>query len=60
MNADKLGRYLRNLCNLHIFREVRPGVFVNNSLSAVFCDEKKRALVGHWYVSLPIIRKEGG
>lgn len=50
LNADRLARYLRNLCNSLIFQETAPNRFANNALSATFKSEGKKALVGHWYV----------
>ncbi|KAJ9389153.1 hypothetical protein DTO063F5_2313 [Paecilomyces variotii] len=47
LNADKLGRFLRNLCNSYIFEETAPNRFANNALSARFKPEGKRAIVGH-------------
>ncbi|KAH7350329.1 S-adenosyl-L-methionine-dependent methyltransferase [Pyrenochaeta sp. MPI-SDFR-AT-0127] len=44
---DKLARYMRNLCNSHVFREVSPNVFANTSLSGLVCEEGKRAHVAH-------------
>lgn len=47
VESDKLGRYMRNLCNSHVFREVSPNVFANTSLSGLVRDEGKRAHVAH-------------
>ncbi|KAE8153686.1 S-adenosyl-L-methionine-dependent methyltransferase [Aspergillus avenaceus] len=47
INADRLSRYLRNLCNGLIFRETSDNRFANNLLSITFQSEAKRALVGH-------------
>ncbi|RMD40324.1 hypothetical protein DV735_g4820, partial [Chaetothyriales sp. CBS 134920] len=47
IEKDKLERYLRNLCNSHIFEEVGPSIFANNQLSITFKAETKRALVAH-------------
>ncbi|KAL4890656.1 hypothetical protein BDV59DRAFT_204136 [Aspergillus ambiguus] len=47
INADRLGRFLRNLCNCHIFEEIAPNKFANNALSVKFQSEAKRAIVGH-------------
>ncbi|OAA59250.1 Cytochrome P450 [Akanthomyces lecanii RCEF 1005] len=46
IDADKMSRHLRALCNIHIFREVAPDVFQNNELSLLLQSESKRALVG--------------
>ncbi|ESK85648.1 S-adenosyl-L-methionine-dependent methyltransferase [Moniliophthora roreri MCA 2997] len=35
-DADKLGRLMRLLASRHVFREVKPNVYVNNRLSAKF------------------------
>lgn len=48
INADKLSRYLRALCNIHIFEEIEPQVFKNNELSALLKSEHKRAMVEFW------------
>lgn len=50
LNGDVLGRFLRALCNLHIFREVEANCFANNALSVRFKSEIHRAIVGHSYV----------
>ncbi|KAH8697070.1 S-adenosyl-L-methionine-dependent methyltransferase [Talaromyces proteolyticus] len=46
IEADKISRHLRALCNMHIFREVAPNVYENNELSLLFQSESRRALVG--------------
>ncbi|OAA74697.1 O-methyltransferase, family 2 [Akanthomyces lecanii RCEF 1005] len=46
IDADKMSRHLRALCNIHIFREVAPNVFQNNELSLPLQSDSKRALVG--------------
>ncbi|KAJ3497647.1 hypothetical protein NLG97_g1741 [Lecanicillium saksenae] len=46
IEADKISRHLRALCNLYIFREIAPDVFCNNELSIQFQSASKRALVG--------------
>lgn len=51
INPDRLGRFLRNLCNSHIFEEVSPNRFANNALSVRYKSEAWRAIVGHWYES---------
>ena len=48
IEADKLSRHIRALCNMHIFREVEPDVYANNELSLLFQSESRRALVGLW------------
>lgn len=50
LNAGVLARFLRNLCNSHIFQEVAPNTFANNALSVRYRSEALRAIVGHWYV----------
>lgn len=54
IEGDKLARYMRNLCNNHVFREVSPNVFANTSLSGLIRDEGKRAHVAH---CLDLVRK---
>ena len=54
VESDKLARYMRNLCNSHIFREVSPDVFANTSLSGLIREEGKRAHVAH---CLDLVRK---
>ncbi|KAJ3496496.1 hypothetical protein NLG97_g2620 [Lecanicillium saksenae] len=46
IESETLSRFLRALCNIHIFREVAPDVFTNNELSSLLRSESKRALVG--------------
>ncbi|KAJ3494431.1 hypothetical protein NLG97_g4079 [Lecanicillium saksenae] len=46
IDADKMSRHLRALCNLHIFQESAPNVFQNNNLSIALQSDSKRALVG--------------
>ncbi|OJI99541.1 hypothetical protein ASPVEDRAFT_148607 [Aspergillus versicolor CBS 583.65] len=47
LNAGVLARFLRNLCNSHIFEEVAPNTFANNALSVRYRSEALRAIVGH-------------
>lgn len=54
IEGDKLSRYLRNLCNSHVFRETAPDVFANNTLSSVLRDEGKSAYMA---ICLDIVRK---
>jgi hypothetical protein len=54
IESDKLARYMRNLCNNHVFREVSPDVFANTSLSGLLREEGKRAHVAH---CLDLVRK---
>jgi hypothetical protein len=35
-----LGRLMRCLCSIHIFDEVRPNVFANNSISAALVNNE--------------------
>ena len=49
VNADKLGRHLRHLVNLYIFREVRRNVFANNSVSIGLRGAGTRAMIEHTY-----------
>ncbi|KAM3518757.1 hypothetical protein MY4038_010005 [Beauveria bassiana] len=46
LGADMISRHLRALCNIHIFREMKPDVFENNELSILLQAESKKALVG--------------
>lgn len=54
IESDKLARFLRNLCNSHVFREVSADVFANTSLSVLVREEGKRAHVAH---CLDLVRK---
>jgi len=54
IESDKLARYMRNLCNSHVFREVSPDIFANTSLSGLLREEGKRAHVAH---CLDLVRK---
>ncbi|EAT79368.2 hypothetical protein HBI56_051040 [Parastagonospora nodorum] len=54
IESDKLARYMRNLCNSHVFREVSQDVFANTSLSGLLREEGKRAHVAH---CLDLVRK---
>ncbi|KAF2677135.1 S-adenosyl-L-methionine-dependent methyltransferase [Lentithecium fluviatile CBS 122367] len=47
IESDKLARYMRNLCNSHVFREISPNIFANTSLSGLVREEGKRAHVAH-------------
>lgn len=53
LHPDRLARFLRTLCNSLIFQEVAPSRFANNALSFRFVSEGKRAIVGHWCVTIP-------
>lgn len=48
LNGGVLARFLRNLCNSHIFREIEANKFANNSLSVRYKSETWKAIVGHW------------
>ncbi|EJD39491.1 S-adenosyl-L-methionine-dependent methyltransferase [Auricularia subglabra TFB-10046 SS5] len=49
MDADKLGRVLRNLSTKHCFREVSKGVYANNKLSVCLLPEDTTSgLIGHF------------
>lgn len=54
IESDKLARYMRNLCNNHVFREVSANVFANTLLSGLVREEGKRAHVAH---CLDLVRK---
>ncbi|KAL6704829.1 hypothetical protein ACN47E_007633 [Coniothyrium glycines] len=54
IEADRLSRFLRNLCNNHVFKEVAPDVFANNSLSSVLLDKGKSAYIE---LCLSIVRR---
>ncbi|KAF2992955.1 hypothetical protein E8E13_000326 [Curvularia kusanoi] len=54
IESDKLARYMRNLCNSYVFREVSSGIFANTYLSGVLREEGKRAHVAH---CLDLVRK---
>ena len=47
INPEKLARHLRHLCNLHIFRELRPNVFANNAVSILIKSPGLRAMIEH-------------
>ncbi|EJD39500.1 S-adenosyl-L-methionine-dependent methyltransferase [Auricularia subglabra TFB-10046 SS5] len=48
VDADKLGRVLRNLATKHCFREVSKDVYANNKLSACLLPEDATSgLIGH-------------
>ncbi|KAJ5407630.1 hypothetical protein N7509_001513 [Penicillium cosmopolitanum] len=47
LNGGVLARFLRNLCNSHIFREIEANKFANNSLSVRYKSETWKAIVGH-------------
>ncbi|KAL4915849.1 S-adenosyl-L-methionine-dependent methyltransferase [Aspergillus aurantiobrunneus] len=36
----KLGRLMRCLCSIHVFQEVQPGVFANNTISSALVDNE--------------------
>ncbi|KJZ74416.1 hypothetical protein HIM_06226 [Hirsutella minnesotensis 3608] len=46
IDAGKLSRVLRALCNMHIFHEVEADVYQNNEISTLLQSESGRALVG--------------
>lgn len=48
LNGEVLARFLRNLCNSHIFREVEENRFANNALSVRYKSDTWKAIVGHW------------
>lgn len=48
LNGAVLARFLRNLCNSHIFREVEANKFANNSLSVRYKSDTWKAIIGHW------------
>ena len=54
IESDRLARFIRNLCNNHVFREISPNVFANTSLSQLVREEGKRAHIAH---CLDLVRK---